>query len=230
MGSAKGNSSVANTSASPTPRRMSKDLRRNREQRQKVFEAIAKVISSQGPGIVTMDNIAAKMGGSKGTIYYYFKSKGDMLYQMQMYAYDLVHEAVYPILDDKTIPPRERLERTIYSQALVMCNNWQLWRAMWMDVAIPHELNRVLKRRRTYYERRLTELVEEVIQTEGWRCIEPKTVARVITGLLDSISRWYKKGGRFSAEEIAALAVKSALYGPFEWDRDLRHSPESKAF
>lgn len=215
---------VGSEAARPSSRRMSKDLRRNKEQRQKIFEAIAKVMAREGSGALTMDSIASRLGGSKGTIYYYFKSKGDMLYQMQMYGYDLVTEAVYPILDNTTIPPRERLEQAIYTQMLVTCENWRLWRAMWADVDIPRPLLKALRRRRTMYEKKVTVLVEEVLETEGWDCIEPKTVTRLMIGLVDSISRWYRKGGLFSSKEVAALAAKCALYGPFERSDGPYHS------
>ena len=226
MASIKSGPASANSSGSSAPRRMSKDLRRNREQRQRIFEAIAKVMAKDGSGAVTMDSIASKMGGSKGTIYYYFKSKGDMLYQMQMYAYDLVQEAVYPILDDRSIPPRQRLERVVYTHMLVACENWRLWRAMWMDMAIPQELARVLSRRRKRYEGKMTELVEQVLAAEGWSCIEPRAVSRVIIGLLDSISRWYRKGGHLSSEEVAALATRCVFDGPFEKGGDPKLSAQ----
>jgi len=197
-------------------RRMSRDLRRSREQRQRILEAASEIMARDPSEAVTLDDIASKMGSSKGIIYYYFKSKGEMLYHLRMYAYDLFEEAVYPIMDDASIPPKDRLERTIRAHIMVICDNWQLWRSLWRDVAIPQEFTRVLSRRRTKYERKMTELIEEVMAAEGWTCLEPKTVTRIITGLVNSISRWYKKSGRFSAEEVADLAVKCALYGPFD--------------
>lgn len=90
-------------------RRMSKDLRKSREQRQRILEAASDVLADHSPGTITLEQIASRVGATKGMIYYYFRSRGELLYHLHMYAADIVEGAVYPILDDRTIPPRERL-------------------------------------------------------------------------------------------------------------------------
>lgn len=50
--------------------------------RQKLFEASMELIGERGAASVTMDEIAAAAGVSKGTVYYNFGSKSDLIAQL----------------------------------------------------------------------------------------------------------------------------------------------------
>jgi AcrR family transcriptional regulator len=195
---------------------MSKDPIRSKVRRQEVFEAIARTMAGRRSGAITLDEAGNSIGGSKGTIYYYFKTKGEMLYQLQMYAFDLVEEAVYPILADKSVSPRERLTRLIMAHVLCICDRWQLWRALRADAALreasPAQLRLILRRVRAY-EQAVSELVKEVMEIEGTSCIEPKTATRLILGNINSINGWYRKGGSLSAEELADYVIQFVFDG-----------------
>lgn len=197
---------------------MSKDLRKSREQRQRILQTVSEIVAKDTLGTITLDDIASKMGSSKGTIYYYFKSKGELLYHLHMYAADIAEDAVYPVLDDNTIPPRERLERMIYTHVLVICKHWQLWRCFWWDIGLketPRDLARIVRRRNVEYLVKVADLVEQVNKTEGRTSAAPTTMARILFDLVHSASRWYKTNGSLSAEEVAALIVKCATDGLF---------------
>lgn len=204
------------TSNGRTTRRMSRDLRRSREQRQKILEAASEIIASDTTGTVTLDDIAAKMGSSKGKIYYYFQSRGELLYHLHMYAADLAEDAIFPVFDDATLSPAERLQQVIYTHVLVICRHWRLWRCLWWDVNLretPQDLARIVKRRNKEYLVKVASLIEEVNKSSSWPDVKPITLARILFDLINSVSRWYKDIGPLSADEVAAMVVRSAIGG-----------------
>lgn len=209
-----------NLTGKPT-RRMSKDPLKGQRQRERTFEAIAKVMSREDSGTLTMESIASRMGSTTGTLYYYFKSKGEMLYHLYMYSYELVEQAIYPIMEQEDIAPRQRLEGMIRGQMMVICDHWRLWRSLWSDTQlreVPPEFKRLIVRRRNRYLKKLTCLIEETATAEGWDCIEGRVAARTVAGIMNSISMWYKKSGHLPAEEVANFAVKCVFGGVFNKD------------
>ena len=208
-------SKITNNSTSH-PRKMSKDPLKSKLRRQEVFEAVARAMSKRRSGDITLDEIGSSIGGSKGTIYYYFQSKREMLYQLQMYAFDLIEQAVNPILNDKTIAPRERLIRLITAHVLCICDRWQLWRALRAEAASrgasPGQLRMILRRIRSY-ENAVSDLIKELMDIEASSLIEPRTATRLILGNINSINEWYKKGGGLSAEEISNYVVNFVFDG-----------------
>lgn len=58
--------------------------------RQKLFEASMELIGERGAASVTMDEIAAAAGVSKGTVYYNFGSKSDLIAQLLRHGVDIL--------------------------------------------------------------------------------------------------------------------------------------------
>jgi len=63
---------------------MSRGTVRGEQLREKVYNAVVKTILKRCSEEFTLDEIATQIGATKGIIYY-FKSKGDMLYQLNNY-------------------------------------------------------------------------------------------------------------------------------------------------
>jgi AcrR family transcriptional regulator len=168
---------------------------------------------------MTLDDISRGIDGTKGTIYYFFKSKGDMLYKMNLYGFELLEQAVNPIFSDGSLPPVERLEKVVRAHTLVACRHWQLWRAILNEVTVretsPGGL-RALGRKGKKYEKDVAQLVEAVTQAEGWKQVDSDLVTRFIFGVINSIARWYRDGGKYTAEDMADYAVQCVFEGGFQ--------------
>jgi AcrR family transcriptional regulator len=69
-----------------------KELRpaRTNATRQKLFEASMELIGERGAAGVTVDEIAAAAGVSKGTVYYNFGSKADLIAQLLRHGVDIL--------------------------------------------------------------------------------------------------------------------------------------------
>lgn len=208
----------ARRSVETPSRRMSKDLRRGKEQRQRIMEAASEIIAKDSAGVMTLQDIAAKIGTSKGMIYYYFKSKGELLYYLYMYAADLVEDAVFPIVNDKSKSPQERLKQVIYTQVNLMCSHWQIWRCFWWDVGLrqtPPDLTRIVRRRMKTHREMLANLVEEINRTEGKSGDDPSTTGRMIGDFMDMLLRWYRTGSHTTPDDMANLAMRYVFNGFF---------------
>lgn len=78
--------------------------------RQKLFEASMQLIGERGPAEVTVDEIAAAAGVSKGTVYYNFGSKSELIAQLLEYGVQLLEVRLAP---DETLPSLQALEAVL---------------------------------------------------------------------------------------------------------------------
>lgn len=205
--------------ALPRVKRLSKNAIMAEKRSREIFEAVAKSMVKRRAKLNSLDEIASIMGSSKGIIYYYFKSKGDLFFKMQSYGLDLLESAIYPFLEDKTIPPRERLKKVIRAQAETSIKHWQMWRALYTDTAlleIPDDQFKIISRRRRKSLGMVGDLVAEVARDEGLECRSPEIATRFISGLVNSVPFWFRNGGELTAEVMSEYVVEVALNGMFE--------------
>lgn len=204
------------TGSKEVVRKMSKDPAKGERLRHKVYDAVVKTLLQRRSGSFTLDEIATKIGGSKGIIYYYFKSKGDLLYKLNNYYWDFIEESLNSFANDPDLDAREKLTRLIRGYVLVSCEHWQLSRALWSDIALGEVSAgqaRSITRTRRNYIRYIAGLVEEITKKEDLEKVNPKVAALMIFGLAVYVSTWYKKSGSLSPEDVANYAVKMTFHG-----------------
>jgi len=72
--------------------------------RQKLFEASMDLIGERGVAGVTVDEIAAAAGVSKGTVYYNFGSKSDLIAQLLRHGVDILLARLLSVRADSADP------------------------------------------------------------------------------------------------------------------------------
>ena len=195
---------------------MSKDPAKGEHLRRKVYDAVVKTLLKRRSGNFTLDEIAAQIGGSKGIIYYYFKSKGDLLYKLNLYFWDFIEEEFNVFSNDPRLSAREKLTRLIRGYVRIACEHWQLSSVLWSDIALGEVSAgqaRAITRSRREYIRYITGLVDEIIRVEKLEKLNARVVALMIFGLIVYVPTWYKKGGSMSPEDVADYAVKMTYQG-----------------
>ena len=79
---------------------------RTRSTRAKVFRASMDLFGERGPDGVSVDEIAAAAGVSKGTVYYNFSSKSGLVTELLAFGVDLMEERLVVAADDDADPVR----------------------------------------------------------------------------------------------------------------------------
>ena len=87
----------------PGSRRKLRPARTNAT-KQKLFEASMELIGERGAAGVTVDEIAAAAGVSKGTVYYNFGSKSDLIAQLLRHGVDILMARLLSVRDDSADP------------------------------------------------------------------------------------------------------------------------------
>ena len=150
-----------------------------------------------------MEEIAAKLLMTKGSMYYYFKNKDDLLYHCHQMIMEISLERIEEVIKSD-LNPIEKLRGAITGHILLATSE----KSMFMVMDKPNQnftdaqLQEVLKLRKTYSSY-FDIIINEGIEQQMFESVDVRMVRMIILGALNWIQEWYKQGGPQSAEEIS---------------------------
>ncbi len=177
----------------------------NREDRQReILLAAANLFLRKGYERTTIEDITNAVGINKAMLYYYFPDKQRVLFEIIISSMQLMLRQSKAI-ERLKISPKNKLE-------LLIQKHLMLYADLKSVPAIAHAEMRNLSPRllkqciasRDRYEGTFRSVIREGIESGEFRNIDVNLTAAFILGLLNSVTVWYRGGGRFSMEDISA--------------------------
>ena len=181
-----------------------------------IFRAAGRAMVKREFANITMEEIAEEMGSSKGTIYYYFRSKDQLMSQMALYLHVYIGNLLRPIMADRTLEPAEKFEKVVRTYVTAMCTEWVLNRALWVNAwwtgYDTRKLEQVMEMRHKFVVR-LGRLIAQIRKGRKESALASETRARMTIYFIESITDWYTDKGPLSAGQIADMAVEYVRSG-----------------
>jgi AcrR family transcriptional regulator len=193
------------------PLEVSQKTRRWEKQRQKILLAAGRLFSRKGYIGTSIDDIGKAAKVNKAAIYYYFKDKSFLLYEIVITAQETMNSLTLPILSSNA-SPKEKLFSAMTTQI-----KWQASHPELAGIGQAEIKNLPLKFRRDYvsmrdeYENIYRTIIKEGITKGEFSVANVKLTGLFLLGLVNSIMLWYKPKGTLSADDIASEAYKFAL-------------------
>lgn len=189
-------------------------LRRNRQYEKRlgsILKAAAEVIADDGFEGASVRKVAARAGIGLSGIYYYFKSKDEMLFAVQENTFSMLVESLEQKLNNAD-SPADRLKA-------VIDNHLQFFSQQMNDLKVcSHEIeslsgtyyDEILKIRREYYK-----LVRDVISENipGSGCIDANLAALFLFGSLNWMYMWYDRQRNPDLEKLSNQLLKIFMGG-----------------
>lgn len=175
-----------------------------------VLTAAVRLFNERGYDFTSMFDIAESLGITKSSVYHHISGKEQLLQMAIDRALDGLFEAADEVGDPGT-PAIERLELLIRRSVLVLAERLEfvtlLLRVRGNTAVEQHALAR-----RRDFDALVTALVKQA-QAEGdlRADVEPATAARLLFGMVNSLTEWYKpRPGSAArlAETVSALAFE----------------------
>jgi AcrR family transcriptional regulator len=185
----------------------SRIIERRSRQKEKILKAAVRLFWQKAFLGTSIDDIARAADVNKATIYYYFESKSEILYEIIMEHVQEIYKDALPIVDS-SLSPEDKL-------ALLIDNNLKTQVSHPGRAALSHREWRELplKLRREYSELRkqyaaiFEGIIREIIDKNSAPVKDEKLATLFTMGLVNSLIHWYKPSGRCSAEEIKSQAI-----------------------
>ena len=173
------------------------DLRRGT-----ILQAAAQWFNKKGYHGTTIGDIARYLNVSKAAIYYYVKSKEELLFQCHQASLDIGMEGLRKV-EELRGEPREKLQAALHYFIEHMIDRVEGCAVMFEEGVLIPRHHHLIVRRRDMYERKLRELVEEGIESGDFEACDPCMVVFAILGAMNWIPKWYSPKGRASPDKIA---------------------------
>jgi AcrR family transcriptional regulator len=183
------------------------------QQRQKILLASARLFWQKGFLGTSINDIAKAAKVNKAIVYYYFKNKASLLYEiMSGILRGLIDLGID--ISNSSIPPRAKLEALIESHIKWQASNYGFSGIGYMERKnLPPKLLRDYIGLRDKYEKLFQETIKKGIASGDFQCTDDKLACLFSLGLVNSIILWYKPDGNLSPETIASNACQFIFEG-----------------
>ena len=183
-----------------------------RAKRRAVIFAAGQAFRRRGYHNTSMREIAKSLGLTKTALYYYVKSKEEILYACHMMVYDAMDGLI--LSTRKTTKGTNGLRQllALYGEFVKLLTQDGL--ALLADVdSLSGEYQEQVMARRSIIERAVTRIVKAGIKDGSIAKADPKMTVFFFMGALNWLNVWYEDGGRLDGQEISKHFVRQLQNG-----------------
>jgi AcrR family transcriptional regulator len=168
-----------------------------------ILAAAARLFAERGYRAVTIDDIGSSLDYTKSVVYYYFKSKNEILWQIFVRIYDSYFEGITAIRA-RNLLPAEAMALIIRKHALNVMEKRE-WTAIYFreENELTDQQRREIAKKKRQYDAMIEEVYEAGMESGVFRRMPKHIAVSGLLGMCNWLYVWYKEQGAFSAEEIA---------------------------
>jgi AcrR family transcriptional regulator len=170
--------------------------------REAVLAAAAAAFVQDGYGATSIDDIAARLGVSKPTIYYYAGSKQELLGACYSVALDAYSNAV-EVGAVSGLDGRARLFEVVRAYVLITTTVFGRCLHRVPDLELTPEVRDRLRAVKRKVDARIRNLLREGVRDGSLRSADARMSTFAISGAMNSIAQWYSPDGPLGPDEIA---------------------------
>jgi AcrR family transcriptional regulator len=190
--------------------------RRRREDRDTKRDAVirtaAKAFNERGYHNTSLDDIAAALGVTKPTVYYYVQNKEQLLFECFQAGLVPIREALLRA-EAMAGTSRDRLREVVRDYALAIASDygWCMVRAEHQDLG--PELSAKVRALKSEIDQGIRRLLTLGRDDGSIAVGDTKLAAFAMAGALNWIAHWYRPGQSHSAAEVADAFVQLLEHG-----------------
>lgn len=187
------------------------------QERLAILNAAAAAFFDYGFNDTSVDEIADRLGASKGQVYHYYRSKSDILFDIQQTTTEMYLAAVTPIAISE-LPCDKRLWLMAREHALLVVRSVAFARVTLFATSVHNYRTEQQRRahsaisvRRREYENLFVSAISEGVANGLFRDLDPGLAGKALLGSLNWIAYWYTPGSD-TEETQELIAMKMADY------------------
>jgi AcrR family transcriptional regulator len=195
-----------------------------------ILAAAAKAFGQRGYAATSIDDVADVLGCTKGRVYHYFRTKGDLFFGIHYKSLEWALEAIEPVVADTSLTPPERLWHMVQHHAFHMMDHSDFIGPSQHHVETnlaregrnrDADLTALFEMRRRF-ERHFLDAVKAGIASGDFRSGDAELMAKAVLGTVNWMSVWYRPGSPAEkkrardhiASELATYALNGVLAHP----------------
>jgi len=174
--------------------------------REDILYAAATVFHERGYHRAKMEDIAAVVDLTAGSLYHHFPNgKQEILLAVLTYGLDVISAQVQAILESPA-PPPDKLRQAVKLHVTGITNNVSIGAAMVFEIRtmldIP-EVREAYVLRRDHFEQLFRQIIGAGIEQGLFKSVDIKLFVRMVLGAHNWVGVWYRNDGPLRGEDIA---------------------------
>lgn len=183
-----------------------------RLKKEALLREAARAFSAHGYHNTSLDDIAKGLGVTKAALYYYVKSKQDILYECHSRAIDIGEEALaYGQKNGGN--GREKVALLLSRYITSLTSALGSFAVLREYSALESAQRTAIRKRRDGFEHAFIQLVEEGIRDGSLRGVHPKMAVFFVMGAINWMTQWYRDQGELPGEEVSAQFTDIFMHG-----------------
>lgn len=177
-----------------------------------ILKSAAAAFRRRGYHGASVEEIARALRMTKGSLYYHFRDKEEILFVLHDWSVDLLLEKLAEV-EKEDAPPDAKLRRLVRAFVHMIIDELH-GTALTMDLQAlaPARLRRVIAKR-DRFDRGLRRIVQEGMDQGVFAPGDAKLAAFAVLGAVNWITRWYDPGGPKGSDEIGRSMADMVLDG-----------------
>ena len=191
------------------------NFERNNDMRGRIIKESIDLFNKKGFSKTSIQDIVDAIGVTKGTFYYYFKSKQELLMDIHLtYIKDLLKEQKV-IINDEYISYKEKMNKLIYLIVKDMREHGKTAKVFNREVRhLDEKQLKLVNSHRKEFRLKLQKLIEEGIAIGEFRDdLRSDIMIFGILGIVNHSYHWYNPDGEVSEEELVNIYMDMILNG-----------------
>jgi TetR/AcrR family transcriptional regulator len=179
-----------------------------RSRRHAILQGVANVLRDSRLSSLTMQDIAAELGITKGNLYYYFRDKQDILYQCHMHCMEVSLEVLRASQAAWTARTAGDTMRACL-RALLVGHMRGILDHGFGNVMLTDLDNLDAQQRRRYVAKRdefeagVRGMIAAGVKSGEFACPDIKLASLSLLGAINWIPKWYHPGGAMDSQQVA---------------------------
>ncbi|MBL6749799.1 MAG: TetR family transcriptional regulator [Nevskia sp.] len=177
-----------------------------------MLETAIHFFNRSGFHATSMEAIATQLGLTKGTLYHYYESKLQLLYECMLHS---VEEGRVVALQaqDEGGSGAQKLERFLRLQFRTLAgHSGSSW--IFADIsALPAEEYAEVRRRQRVVDQLVQQFIAQGVADGSLEATNPKIAEFFLMGALNWLPRWFRPEGPMTSEELADIFIRMVFDG-----------------
>lgn len=182
--------------------------------REAILRSAAAAFRRKGYHGTSMEDISDALLMTKGSLYYYFKDKEEILFACHDFSLDRVLDKMRQVLEmNHGATATDKLAALVQGFVDVMIDDLQ-GSALALDFnALHDEQLRQIIAKRDQFERGMRSVISDGMKAGEFRKADAKLATLAILGAINWIGKWYRPDGPFNAADIGRMYAELFVDG-----------------
>lgn len=180
--------------------------------REAVLSTAARFFVEKGFHATSLDEVAEALHITKPTLYYYIKSKDDILFECVRLGLERVKAAIETAAAGNG-SAIDKLRAALNSYVHIVTEDYGQCLIRVGEDPLPPEKKVVLRRQKAEIDKEFRVLVEQGIAEGALAPMDPKIATFIVMGAISWIGRWFKPDGELTPDEVAEHCIAILMSG-----------------